>query len=68
MEQNGFEQSKLIGSSSIAGGMKAEQWEYWKLRGEKEYEQILQHVLECAASPYILGTSSHILYIGRRKA
>lgn len=67
MEAHGFEQSQLISSGSIAGAMKPEQWDYWRSRGEEEYEQVMNWVLESAASPYLLATSSHILYIGRRK-
>jgi ubiquinone/menaquinone biosynthesis C-methylase UbiE len=67
MERNGFEDSQLISSSSIAGGMKPEQWEYWRSRGDEEFQQIMGLIMESAANPYILGTSSHILYIGKRK-
>ncbi|WP_239618872.1 class I SAM-dependent methyltransferase [Cohnella mopanensis] len=66
MESHGFECVKLIGSSSVAGGMSAEQWDYWRLRGEGEYCRVLQLLIEASESPYILGTSSHLLYIGRK--
>ncbi|RKP53216.1 class I SAM-dependent methyltransferase [Cohnella endophytica] len=65
MEENGFESVKLIASSSVAGAMKPEQWAYWRDRGEEE--TILRMVFEASESPYLLGSSSHLLYIGRKK-
>jgi ubiquinone/menaquinone biosynthesis C-methylase UbiE len=67
MEAHGFESEKLIGSGSIAGAMNSEQWDYWRQRGDEEFGQVMQIVMEASESPYILGTSSHLLYIGRRK-
>lgn len=67
MNNHGFESLKLIASGSIAGGMKTEQWDYWQSRGKEEYEGILQVVMKAAENPYILGASSHLLYIGRKK-
>lgn len=66
MECHGFESIKLIGSGSIAGAMTQEQWNYWRLRGEDEFQQIMQMVMNESENPYILGTSSHLLYIGRK--
>jgi ubiquinone/menaquinone biosynthesis C-methylase UbiE len=67
MEGHGFETVKLIASESIAGGMLSEQWEYWRNRGDEEYEKIMKIVLDASESPYVLGTSSHLLYIGRKR-
>jgi ubiquinone/menaquinone biosynthesis C-methylase UbiE len=66
MESLGFESVKLISSGSIAGGMKPEQWDYWRQRGEEEYRNVMQIIMDAAENPYILGMSSHLLYIGRK--
>ena len=67
MEEHGFENIKLIASGSIAGNMQTEQWDYWKSQGEDEYQRIIDMIIESADNPYILGASSHLLYIGRKK-
>ncbi|AOZ90838.1 class I SAM-dependent methyltransferase [Paenibacillus crassostreae] len=67
MEKHGFQTVKLIASGSIAGGMKPEQWDYWREQGEEEYQKIINIIMESAENPYILGASSHLLYIGKRK-
>jgi ubiquinone/menaquinone biosynthesis C-methylase UbiE len=67
MEANGFETLGLVGSGSIAGGMKSEQWDYWRAQGEEEYKKIIDIIIDTAADPYILGASSHLLYIGRKQ-
>lgn len=64
MELRGFETVQLIGSSSIAGAMSPEQWDYWRKRGE--LEEIMEIVLQESGNPYLLGTSSHLLYIGKK--
>ncbi|MCD1260236.1 class I SAM-dependent methyltransferase [Paenibacillus athensensis] len=66
MEANGFSTLKLIGSSSIAGSMNQEQWDYWRRRGDFEYRRILEWVLKESENPYMLGVSSHLLYIGQK--
>ncbi|CAM2906043.1 class I SAM-dependent methyltransferase [Paenibacillus sediminis] len=66
MESHGFESVKLIGSESIAGAMNREQWDYWRHRGDEEFQRVMQIIIDAAGSPYILGTSSHLLYIGRK--
>lgn len=66
MASHGFENIKLIGSSSIAGAMKQEQWDYWKQRGEEEFEKIRNIIMTESENPFILGASSHLLYIGRK--
>lgn len=67
MESQGFSTIKLIGSGSIAGAMSQQQWDYWRQRGDEEFEQILRLVIKESENPYILGTSSHLLYIGKRE-
>jgi len=66
MESHGFESVKLIGSSSIAGSMMQEQWDYWHQRGEDEFQEIMNLVMKESENPYILGSSSHLLYIGKK--
>jgi ubiquinone/menaquinone biosynthesis C-methylase UbiE len=67
MSENGFELVGLIGSGSVAGAMKTEQWDYWRGQGEDSYRKIMDMVFESAADPYILGASSHLLYIGKKR-
>lgn len=67
MESHGFESLNLIGSSSIAGAMSQEQWNYWRQRGEVEFQEIMKIVMKESENPYILGASSHLLYIGKKK-
>lgn len=66
MERNGFETIELVGSTSIGGRLTEEDWEYWRNRGEEEFNQIMELIYEAATDPYLLGTSSHLLYIGRK--
>lgn len=65
MESNGFETIDLIGSSSINAMLTTEQQQYWTDRGE--YDQWISFLINMANDPTILGISSHLLYIGRRK-
>lgn len=65
MESNGFETIDLIGSSSIGSMINNEQKQYWTEQGE--YEKLLNFMITSANDPSILGISSHLLYIGRRK-
>jgi len=67
MEAHGFESLKLISSESIAGEMKAEQWDYWRQRGKEEFEHVQKIIMNASENPYILGGSSHLLYIGRKE-
>jgi ubiquinone/menaquinone biosynthesis C-methylase UbiE len=67
MEAHGFESIHLIGSSSIAGSFKSEQFEYWRSRGDKEFKEVMDMIYKEADNPYNLGVSSHLMYIGRRK-
>lgn len=66
MESHGFETVKLIGSSSIVGNMTQEQREYWLNRGEDEFAKIMDLIMKESENPYMLGSSSHLLYIGRK--
>ena len=66
MESSGFKTINLIGSRSIAGTMTEEQWSYWRSRGDDEYKTIMELVISESENPYVLGVSSHILYIGEK--
>jgi ubiquinone/menaquinone biosynthesis C-methylase UbiE len=68
MESHGFETLRLIGSTNLGAVLTPKQWEYWRDRGEKEFEKLLDLLIELATDPYLLGVSSHLLYIGRKKA
>jgi ubiquinone/menaquinone biosynthesis C-methylase UbiE len=65
MEAHGFRGMQLIGSSSIAGGMQGEKLAYWQSFGEERFRTIMNLVYREAANRFNLGTSSHLLYIGR---
>lgn len=67
MESHGFETLNLIGSSNLGTLLSKEQWTYWQNRGEKEYGQLIELLKEAATDPHILGVSSHLLYIGKKK-
>ncbi|MFC5472210.1 class I SAM-dependent methyltransferase [Cohnella suwonensis] len=66
MESAGFECVKLIGSSG-AGNLSAEQWRHWERQGEESAAAAMRLMLEASESPYLFGSSSHLLYIGRKK-
>ncbi len=65
MESCGFETIDLIASSSIGAMLINEQKQYWKDQGQ--YEELIEFLINSANDPSILGISSHLLYIGRRK-
>lgn len=65
MESNGFESIDLIGSSSIAAMLTAEQQQYCAQQEGKE--SLINFLISKANDPSILGISSHLLYIGKRK-
>jgi ubiquinone/menaquinone biosynthesis C-methylase UbiE len=67
MEAGGFETLHLIGSSSIAGSLSAEQTDYWLSQDEKSRDKWWELLASFAESEYGLGFSSHLMYIGRRK-
>ncbi len=64
MESQGFESVELIGSN-VGAILNKESWEYW--RGKGEEEKLVKLIIEKATDPYILGISSHLLYIGKKK-
>ncbi|MBD7945342.1 MULTISPECIES: class I SAM-dependent methyltransferase [Psychrobacillus] len=66
MEAHGFESLELIGSN-VASILNKENWDYWKDKGEQEYKNLIDLLIEKANDPYILGISSHLLYIGVKK-
>ncbi|PEK98896.1 bifunctional 2-polyprenyl-6-hydroxyphenol methylase/3-demethylubiquinol 3-O-methyltransferase UbiG [Bacillus sp. AFS017336] len=66
MEQQGFETLELIGSN-VGTILNDESWNYWRNKGESEVEKVISLLIEKATDPYILGTSSHLLYIGKKK-
>lgn len=66
MEAHGFENIQLIGSN--AGTiLNNDSWNYWKDKGEQELQKVIDLIIDKGADPYILGVSSHLLYIGRKK-
>lgn len=65
MEEHGFEMIDLIASSSVGGLLSDDQWKAWEEKGESQ--RLKNLLVELARDPSILGISSHLLYIGRRK-
>ena len=63
MESHGFQTIQLIGSN-IATTMNDDHWDYWRAIGEEQ--QVLDWIIEQAEDPYLLGMSSHLLYIGKK--
>ena len=63
MESQGFETIQLIGSN-IATTLNEAHWDYWRNRGEEQ--QVLDVIIKNAVDPYLLGMSSHLLYIGKK--
>ncbi|MGM0877947.1 MAG: hypothetical protein ACQEWV_25280 [Bacillota bacterium] len=57
---------ELIGSN-VGAILTNENWNYWRNKGEQEVDKILKLLIEKAADPYILGISSHLLYIGKKR-
>ncbi|MFI8575396.1 class I SAM-dependent methyltransferase [Rossellomorea aquimaris] len=66
MEANGFETIELIGSNA-GTVLNNGSWDYWREKGEGEVRKLIDLIIEKATDPYILGISSHLLYIGRKK-
>jgi len=66
MEEQGFETLELIGSN-VGAILNNDNWNYWGDKGEQVVEKIINLIKERAADPYVLGISSHLLYIGRKK-
>ena len=66
MQSNGFEKVALL-SSNIGSMITKQQWNYWVGKGEKEMESVVELMIENADDPSLLGISSHLLYIGKKK-
>lgn len=66
MEAQGFESLELLGSN-VGANLTNENWNYWRTKGEYEVEKVIKLLIENATDPHILGISSHLLYIGRKK-
>ncbi|WP_026677881.1 class I SAM-dependent methyltransferase [Fictibacillus gelatini] len=66
MEAQGFETLELIGSN-VGAILNKDSWNYWRNKGEQEMKKIINFIKERASDPYILGISTHLLYIGRKK-
>lgn len=67
MERNGFETVDLVSSNGIGGRLTEAKWEYWRNRGDDEFNKLMEIIYETASDPYLLGISSHLLYIGKKK-
>jgi len=66
MESHGFESLELVGSN-VGAILNNESWNYWREKGNNEVEKIIKLFIEKANDPHLLGVSSHLLYIGRKK-
>ncbi|NHM31950.1 class I SAM-dependent methyltransferase [Neobacillus terrae] len=66
MESLGFETMELIGSN-VGAILNKDNWAYWRDKGEDEVNKIINLIKEQASNPHLLGISSHLLYIGRKK-
>jgi ubiquinone/menaquinone biosynthesis C-methylase UbiE len=66
MQAHGFENIELLGSN-VGAILSNDHWNYWRDKGEQEVEAIINLIKEKASDPSILGVSSHLLYIGRKK-
>lgn len=64
MESQGFEGLELIGSN-VGTILNKESWNYWKEKGEQQ--EVIKLLMDQATDPFILGISSHLLYIGRKQ-
>ena len=63
MESHGFQTIQLIGSN-IATTLDDANWDYWRNKGEEQ--QVLDFIINNSGDPYLLGMSSHLLYIGKK--
>lgn len=66
MEAQGFESLELLGSN-VGANLTNDNWDYWRNKGDHEVEKVINLLIENATDPHILGISSHLLYIGRKK-
>ncbi|BBH24532.1 hypothetical protein Back11_58770 [Paenibacillus baekrokdamisoli] len=67
MEEHGFEGVELIGSTNLGTLLSQEHWNMWINKGETEHKKLISFLIKMAREPSILGISSHLLYIGRKK-
>ncbi|ANE46469.1 methyltransferase [Paenibacillus swuensis] len=65
MEKYGFDTIDLIGSSSVGAMLTDEQKQYWIEKGE--YAKVIDFLISVAKDPSVLGISSHLLYVGRKR-
>lgn len=64
MESYGFESTELLGSTNMGVTLTKEHCDYWIEKGEQEKLEKL--LIQTARNPYVLGMSSHLLYIGKK--
>lgn len=64
MESCGFENIELLGSN-VGAILNKASFDYWKDKGEED--KVIKLIIDKATDPYIIGISSHLLYIGRKK-
>lgn len=67
MEESGFETITLLGSTNLGSMLTNENIAYWQEKGDGGYEKLIGLLIGMAEESSILGMSSHLLYIGRRK-
>ncbi|GAK40546.1 hypothetical protein TCA2_3036 [Paenibacillus sp. TCA20] len=67
MQEHGFEKINLIGSTSIGALLQPEQVDYWRNQGDEAYRKYVELMISTAEDTALLGISSHLLYIGRRR-
>ncbi|WP_191565349.1 class I SAM-dependent methyltransferase [Metabacillus idriensis] len=66
MESNGFQTSELIGSTGLGAALNESSWNLWREKGDSELNKLTELLIETAKDPYLLGISSHLLYIGKK--
>jgi ubiquinone/menaquinone biosynthesis C-methylase UbiE len=66
MEAHGFETLELIGSN-VGALLNSDTWNYWRNKDKQEVEKIISLIKKRAGDPHLLGISSHLLYIGKKK-
>ncbi|WP_268747760.1 class I SAM-dependent methyltransferase [Cohnella kolymensis] len=68
MESHGFATIDLIGSTNIGVSLSEEQKQYWEQQGEEEYKKLTELLIRTAKDKSVLGMSSHLMYIGKKKS
>lgn len=66
MESNGFQTCELIGSTGLGAVLNENSWTVWREKGDSEFSKLIEVLIETAKDPYLLGISSHLLYIGKK--